>query len=504
MKRYLPTLAVPLKSSTELPRRVLLTIALAPMAVVSVVFWQVYRTDPYYRQNNIPSPFTTVLDANSNQIKLTVLFEPQLKNNFLANSFALLKTGIRIPLYSLTTHEEPLKGSETEIIQQIHSIRFDPSKPYVITGSHYSDLYMRNMGVFFNALLDPRLPTSETDWENRQKIALQTVAYDLAFLKQNSGKAVTTIVPLSGGHFTGLNIYREPSDSVFAVLYSLKALSDPEFVTKRFPAATTPKGRQLQTVTAAQQLLKDHEATLTHAVNEYVATVLDPHTHLVRRDIHISSARDGIKRESSFYDNVIAWSTIQKAEELGIPHPTTLDLTSWKQLIIDTYWDEEKGVFKNDLSTDETIFSADSLIVTSAGFFDLKNETDRHKLDRIISHIRQHKLDEPFPLRYSATNKTNSMHPTVKYFAPSYMGDGIWSHWGMEYIKALVMMAEPSNDYTQLAQKHLESYKHNIEKFGGYPELYDTNGEMFNSTWVRGVLHTGWVVNYEQAKMMVL
>jgi hypothetical protein len=206
---------------------------------------------------------------------------------------------------------------------------------------------------------------------------------------------------------------------------------------------------------------------------------------------------------------VIAWSTVQMADELGIPHSPTLDTETWKQAIISAYWDETAGIFNDELSPETAaaavptpVFSADSLIVTSSGFFNLQLESDRFKLVRIIDYIQTHELDQPFPLRYSRVNNKDQMRWTVKTFAPSYMGDGIWSHWGMEYIKALVMLSEAKPELAAVASQHLARYKHNIETFGGYPELYASDGSLFRSPLVHGVLHTGWVVNYEQAKMM--
>lgn len=483
---------------------VMLIVILGILATLILI--GVRRSDPYSAKSRIRAPFTTQLNADG-QLSLQQVFVPQLKTGRLAQLAALLKTGLRIPLYSLVLKETPLRGSEAEIIAAIHTERFNPDKPYVITGSHYSDLYMRNMGVFFNALLDPRLPTTDADWQNRQRLALQTIAYDLAFLKANQGVAVTTIAPVENG-FVGLNIYRPPSDSLWAVLYSLKALSDPEFVVTQFPVATdsaTATVKPLQTKAAAQKLLDENRDVLTTALNHYLNTTIDPETQLIRRDIHLSSARDGIKRESSFYDNVITWATVRLADELRIPHSPTLDSQAWRQKILETYWDEQAGIFRNDLAAEETFFSADSLIVTSSGFFDVADEADRAKLARIIAYIQAQKLDQPFPLKYSRTNQSNNMHPTVKFFAPSYMGDGIWSHWGMEYIKALLMLADSGNegnDYALQAEQHLETYRQNIEKFGGYPELYTSTGELFRSSLVHGVLHTGWVVNYEQAKVM--
>lgn len=489
-----------------------------PLSIVTVSLRNALVTDPYFKHTSVIPPFQTTIEETG-VISIATQIEPILINSRLAKLLALLKTGLRIPLYAFIYQEKPLHGSADEIIAQIHEIRFNPQRPYVITGSHYPDLYMRNMGVFFNALLDPRLDTTESDWQNRQRLALQTIAYDLAFIQQNQ-QAVTTIVPLGNNKFTGLNIYTPPSDSLFAILYSLKALTDPTHIYALFPIRVQDEacqntrtedpntncirevvGYPLQTQSAAETLLSQHHSALTRAINNYLSTSLDPETHLVRQDIHLSSARDGVKRSSSFYDNVIAWATVQTADDLGIPHQETLSKEEWKQRILEAFWDEELGIFKDELHSD-THFSADSLIVTSTGFFDLSQEADKQKLARMLSYIENHHLDQPFPLKYTAQNNKDQMHPAVRYFAPSYMGDGIWSHWGMEYIKAQLVLAPENCRLATSAQAHLKKYQDNIEKYGGYPELYKANGDFFTSPLMKSVLHTGWVVNYEQAQVM--
>ena len=72
----------------------------------------------------------------------------------------------------------------------------------------------------------------------------------------------------------------------------------------------------------------------------------------------------------------------------------------------------------------------------------------------------------------------------------------------MEYVKALLLRAPAHTEYTGLAQQFLNTYKSNIEKNGGYPEVYGTDGAVFKSPLFKSVLYTGWVVNYEQAKVM--
>lgn len=467
-----------------------------------------YVNDPYFRWTKVQNPFVTKLV--SGQITLNTNFIPRLVTTQMGRAYALLVTGLRIPLYSLLTVEKPLAGTEAQIINRIHQIRFNPDKPYVITGSHYPDLYMRNMGTFFNAMLDARLPTSEADWQNRQRSALQTVAYDLAFLDQNT-QAVTTIMPMGFKHFTGLNIYTQPSDSLFSVLYALKALSDDSFVRSVFPFKSKTKHR-LQTKAAAHQLLATYSPALSRSINHYLWMAIDDQTGMISRHVRLSSARDGVKRDASFYDNVIAWSTVKLANELGVAHMSGADVTEWKQNIIDAYWDNDLGIFRDDLSgcgfldapgsCPPASFSADSFIVTSSGFFDMRNKTDLRKLERMIKYVQAHQLDQPFPLSYAKSNNRKQMHGPVKYFAPSYMGEGIWSHWGMEYIKALLMMSKIHPAWAAQAKQDLAAYGKNIELYGGYPELYNRNGKLFQSILVRGVLHTGWVVNYEQAKVM--
>ncbi len=488
-------------------------IILALAAAVLITIYRTVQTDPYHSQSVISSPFSSSVKNGSIELKQN--FQPRLVSNIFSRLSGYVRAGVRIPWYSLVTPETPLTGSENEIIAQIHAQRFNPDRPYIITGSHYSDLYMRNLGVFFNALLDSRLTGTAQDWVNRQRLALQTVAYDLVFLEQQK-HAVTTIAPVNGWEFTGLNIYAYPSDANFGVLYTLNALIDEQFIAKLFPIYTqfndlkTPEefGNEwgsLQTTDAASKLLEEYRPTLGQSLDHYLEYAFDPEVRLIRRDIHLSSARDGVKRQSAFYDNVIAWSSVQLADSLGVPHQPMPDAEIWKQTIINTFWDEELGIFRDDLAGGPTQFSADSLIVTSTGFLDLQRADDQTKLRRMISYIQTQGLDQPFPLKYSRSNSQNNLQWAVKYFAPSYMGEGIWSHWGMEYIKAELLLANLTPSDCELAtnaRQHLDSYRQNIEKYGGYPELYNADGTIFTSGLVHSVLHTGWVVNYEQAKVM--
>jgi len=443
-------------------------------------------------------PFTTKIQ----QGEIILEEHPLLySHNRIRKFFLYTKGGIRIILARFH-QEKPLIGSEQAIIEQIHTARFSQNNPYVITGGHFSPLFVRNLGIFYNALLDPRLPGTDRDWLLRQQIALKTVAFDLAIFTL-AGKDFTTIYPAKKNIFTCYNVYTRPSDSLFAILYTLRALTDDTFIETLFPAKITK--RKLQTIKAGKKLLEKYKKVLRQLIKNYYTEVIDLKTGLIKKDILLASARDGIKRQSSFYDNVIAWATIRLANQLDLYQITSKELDVWKKHIIQTFWNEKQGIFLDDLSSfsqQETLFSADSFVVLSAGFFSAKDTSDRYYLQRMIEYVKKNKLDKPIPLHYSLLDLPQNLYSHVRRFAPSYMGTSIWSHWGMEYIKALLYVSCGNDSLFADAKRHMAAYKKNIEQYGGYPEVYDKTGKLLNHQFYRSVLHNGWVINYEQTKML--
>lgn len=411
----------------------------------------------------------------------------------LTKPFVLAQSGIHI--ITSRQKEQPLRGNEQKIIDKIHRLRYDDENSYVTTGGHFSQLYVRNLGIFLNALLDRRISTSEDDWRKRQQIALRTVALDLEIFTQ-AGKTYTTIVHLGKQFYTAMNIYTEPSDALFGVLYTLCALTNDSFISSLFPSPTKSIYK-LQTTETAKNLIEKYRSSLTSLIKKYRNYVIDEKTGLIKKYITLASARDGIRRQSSFYDNVICWATLRLADRLNILPMAKQELDDWKKRIINSFWDEKLGIFIDDLSGAQN-FSADTFIVTSSGFLDIANKQDLRKLEKMVAYVQKEGLDKPFPLRYSKTNHLDKLYWPVRLAAPAYMGESIWSHWGMEYIKSLILLGKHSQ-----AKIHLNQYKQNIESNGGYPELYDTYGKLYKTPFYKGVLHNSWVINYEQAKMML-
>ncbi len=392
------------------------------------------------------------------------------------------------------------------VIADIHRLRFDPRKPYLISGDHFNVLYPRNLGVFYHATLDPRAVLGEVDWQNRQRVYLQTVAFALEVFAAH-GDCTTTIVPVGARAVCCINIYRYPSDALYGILYALSALrgTPGPYETYFSPPAPT---YTIQTTRAAEQLLEQYRATLALLLGKYVTRVYDEKSGFVRTDVALSSAKDAVLRESSFYDNVIFWKTCLLAQELGVLLPIDIDFAALKKRILDTFWLEDAGHFLDDLSaaakTDQH-YSADWLAVLFTGFLDARDPAERHYLRRAADYTIAMQLDMPLPLRYQESNRAGREVLFVRCVVPSYGGSAIWSFWGAEFIKLLTILAQQGEGaaYADRARQHIATYEQMIAKYKGYPEVYTTGGAMLRSPLYQSVRQTGWVVGFEQARELL-
>ncbi len=480
--------------------------------IFSLGFWWVDKNNPYSKNTWVKPFFTTSFDKNGQIIlkktrNLYVFNSPFSKLLMYFQSIFRVETDVYFS-------ERPFKGNEQQIIDQIHNERFNVNTPYTISGGHFPDLYVRNFGVFYSAMLDSRIPSSKSDWETRQRVTLQTIAIDLELLKQTNGQEYTTFTPINSNTFVGTNFNTYPSDSLFAIVYTLNAAINPNFISISLPAKINDFNYSLQTTNAAKNLVSTYKLTLTKAINNYLIYVIDSNTGLIKKDITLSSARDSIKRQSSFYDNVIAWGTAKDAISLGLKincpnfylNSNSCDFNKWKENIIKNFWDDRDGLFINDLSSESIKnheYTGEEFIVTSLNFLDFRNSDDRAKLIKMVNYVQKNNLDKPFPLFYAQKDEVNNLYFFVHYFATSYMGQSIWSHLGQEYIETLILLGNYDPKFLSDAESGLDAYKNNILKYGGYPELYDKNGNIFKTPFYKSMLHTGWVINYEQAKMML-
>lgn len=414
----------------------------------------------------------------------------------------------------------PRSGATTVdgVISDIHALRFDPERLLLISGDQFSALFVRNLGVFYYPMLDRAIPGDEADWQARQLVYLQTVGYALGVFARQP-ELTTTIVATGPRAATCVDIYAYPSDTLYGMLYAVAALAGVE---PARPVAYGVDRHELATGEAAADLLARYGPALARHYATYRETVLDPATGLVRTDRPLSGAKDITRRVSAFYDNVILWKTTQLAGRLGLVPVDEAAQAALKRRILATFWLPEQGHFLEDLSPEGIrggYYSSDWLIVLATGFLDPADPAERDYFTRSVQHIRATGVAEPLAVKYQVDTRAHRQYPVVRLAAPSYGGDSVWSFWGMEYIKVLLLLhraaGEGDDGGTEESDSHLESdsyleeagrqlaaYGTAMVRDGGFPEVYDTAGRMLTTPLYRSIRQTGWVIGFEQAREM--
>lgn len=461
-----------------------------------------YITNPFSRFTIVKQPFTiqVVLGAfksinNNHKLHVAQAWYWRL--------FATLKILVHI---LETRYVKSTRSSATTIegiVAEIHMQRFNPDKLLLTSGDHWSTLFSRNLGVFYYPMCDPRIASDTQDWHDRQIVYMQTLAYALGVFEKRP-IPVTTIVTTGKYRATCMNYWRYPSDTVYGLLFAVATLLGKQ---NAAPSDYAPVKQHPNTAPAAQVLLDNYRDTLLQLYKHYRETAFDEEAMLLKRDIALCGAKDVTIRYGAFYDNVVFWKTTELAMTLGLIDSDKAFLRRLKQTILGTYWLEDKGYFLEELSEigiRDAHYSSDWLLVLITGFLDPAKPSERAYFTRSIEYIQRTGVDTPFAIKYQAETGGRQQFFLPKIAFASYQRDAIWSFWGMEYIKTLLLLHEHTGEQTYLktADKHIKAYEAAMLRDGGFPELYDRNGDFFETPAVRSIRQTGWVIGYEQVKAM--
>lgn len=478
----------------ERPPKIIIVIISIATVLILFHFW-LHFTNPYSRSSIVQQPYKTSVSPQG--ISVQKQFDLHTYDSSFARGLGYYKSGFLI--MQNTYFGSRLAPSDTVdgIIGDIHKLRFDPSKPYLISGDQFSVLYPRNLGVFYNSLLDPHTALNQQDWQNRQRIYLQSALYALdAF--SSAHDLTTTIVPI-GPHsavLTEVHPGSVPSDTLYGVLYALNTLQNPDQY-----ANDTPY--RLQTTEATKHIISTRKDDLAKLLAIYLQQVQDPSTGLLRAHQDLASARDGVVRDRSFYDTVVLWKTLALAKQLDISTSDT-DLEKMRVDILKTYWDEKEGHFRDDLSSKpkNANYASDWLITLPTGFLNPALTSDQPYLTRSIDFIRKQGIASPFPIKYQASGTTPEAPWAVRTFVPNYGGDAIWSYWGAQYLTLLGQLAHTTGDasYRSEAVQGIKTYEQKIVQYHGFPETFDAQGNFLQNAVYKSIRQTGWVVQFEQAR----
>lgn len=121
-----------------------------------------HLTNPYAKVTVFKAPYQTVV-SQKGEVNYIERYRLKVYGGSIANLLGYAKSGFLI-VQNTFFGGKPAQGSSAdEIIDYIHQLRFDPKYPYLISGDQFSVLYPRNLGVFYNQLLDPNTARSQEE-----------------------------------------------------------------------------------------------------------------------------------------------------------------------------------------------------------------------------------------------------------------------------------------------------------------------------------------------------
>ncbi len=319
-------------------------------------------------------------------------------------------------------------GAPEEICKQIVADCWNGTFFQVSTG-HFSLFYIRDFGMCVEALLKL----------GYKKEVEKTLQYALTVYSREN--RITTTITKEGKCF---DVFSYAPDSLAFLLYSLR-------------------------VSKNKVLVEIYKPFLEKELQCFFEIVVDKETWLVQKGRNFSSIKDHAKRYVSCYDSCCIALVAKEADALGLSSFFKTENNNYnkiKQKIKQTFWNgsyfrenEESNYVTGDANTFPYWF----------GIF-----TDKEMIKKSIAAIQKEKLDQLFPLKYTSFVPKNFFFlPSL--LAPNYEGNTIWAHMGLCYIDIVAKVDK------KLAKKYVTLYKELIETHKNFLELFDENGNPYNS-----------------------
>jgi hypothetical protein len=412
--------------------------------------------------------------------------------------------------------------------------RFNPSSPYLIAGDHFSSFYPRNLGFFYAKALNPKTTLSLSDYKNRLITYLNSLSFSLEFFEKID--LTTTVVPIYGRFFCAGNIYSKPADTLCSLLLAFDYLIN--YKEYNFnPSKVLPTIQEIEekkvTLDQVLQIIKDYddcyESTKISKTQISAAKIsqnlllefkqnlrkkvfrhikfFDPETGLINKKYSLSGIRDGTFRSSSFYENVVAWKTLDLALKFDLLKkedlPEYLYLENLKTNIIKNFY--KNNILYNELDEQPELYenlSADFLVAFSVGFLDPYKKEEREILKNQVKAFYKANLVLDFGILYSQKNPKR-LAKMVRLFVKDYMGRTVWSHWTVEFLQLLISLYEVENnkEYLKKAEIIYKNLYQKLLEYKGYPELYNQKGGIYKTIFYVSMIDTGWIVNFQDLKL---
>lgn len=329
----------------------------------------------------------------------------------------------------------PYNGTSERICKQIVTDCWNGTFFQVSTG-HFSLFYMRDFGMCVASLV-------KLGYKREVEKTLQ-----FALCVYSRENRVTTTITKEGKAF---DVFSYAPDSLAFLLYSLR-------------------------VSKNKELVEIYRPFLEEQIQFFYDTVFDIETGLVTIKRNFSSIKDHAKRKSTCYDNCCLAVVAREADMLGLKN--SFDYTQIKDKLQKIFWVGD--YFKEAL--DSALVSGDANVFPY--WFCIF--TDKKMIAKSIAAIQKEKLDQPFPLKYTASIPTNFFFP-LTLVASNYEGNSIWMHLGLCYLDVVASVDK------KLARRYLAQYKEKIVSHKNFLELFSTNGSVYKTLFYHSDEGMVWV-----------
>lgn len=207
----------------------------------------------------------------------------------------------------------------------------------------------------------------------------------------------------------------------------------------------------------ADDLVATHRDWLQRDAEEYVRTVVDPVTGLVRDDRTFSTHRDTVRVRSTAYANAMVLLLDRHLRETGwFPSPVPDGAVD---RFVEAFWRDDRFVDR----TDGEEVTGDG---TVAPFF-FEVVPDELGLRAALDAARKAGLADPVPLRYAAVRDESKEDRMTQLFVPDYQGTAIWTSLGAMYLRLLQRCGH------EAAEPTLQTYRQLVERDATMTEVYD-------------------------------
>ncbi len=352
--------------------------------------------------------------------------------------FTYLKEGLLVAKKNFRRKAyQEYKGSSKEICQQIVKDCYNGEFLQTSAG-HFSSFWIRDFGICVEALVNI----------GYRKQARKTLKYALSVYDKHN-KITTTI----SHHDKPFNVFTISPDSLPFLIRSL-------------------------VITNSNDLIKKYKKFLETQIKQYYEEVVEKETGLVKKRF-FSSMKDNSQRKSSCYDNSMVGMLSNDLNKLKLKNP--LKKYNYTKLLTDNFWNGK--YFDDDLETDYVAGDA-NVFPFWCGVI-----KDKSMFKKALKSIKKHKLDKPFPLKYTVT-KRHRFNGILNLIINNYQGNTIWMNIGLCFLDVV-------NKYDKKQAKlYLNQYEKIIKKHKNFLELYNSNGEPYKSWLYRSDEKIIWAVKY--------